>query len=91
MIQALREQIEFLFYRLKTGSYLPKREVKEYMIDGMIDGGNFFDQQINDDKITYDNFEKIATCEAEDFATGSFFLDYLYFKEHYKRIAIAKK
>ena len=33
------------------------------MIDGMIDGGHFFDQQINDDKITYDNFEKIATCE----------------------------
>ena len=58
------------------------------MIDGMIDGGHFFDQQINDDKITYDNFEKIATCEVKDFATGSFFLDYLYFKEHYKRIAI---
>ena len=73
---------------VRTGCYLPKRAVKDYMIDGMIDGGIFFDQQINDDKITYDNFEKIATCEVEDFATGSFFLDYLYFKEHYKPIAI---
>ena len=72
---------------VRTGYYLPKREVKDYMIDGVIDGGNFFDQQIKDDKITYDNLEKIATGEVEDFATGSFLLDYLYFKQHYKPIA----
>ena len=48
----------------------------------------FFDQQIKDDKITYDNFEKIATGQVDDFVTGSFLLDYLYFKEHYKPIAI---
>ena len=47
-----------------------------------------FDQQINDDKISYDNFEKIATGQVDDFVTGSFLLDYLYFKEHYKPIAI---
>ena len=26
----------------------------------------FFDQQIKDDKITYDNFEKIATGQVDD-------------------------
>ena len=36
---------------VRTGCYLPKREVKDYMIDGMINGGNFFDQQINNDPL----------------------------------------
>ena len=41
-----------------------------------------FDQQISDDKIAYDNLEKIATGQLDDFVTGSFLLEYLYFKEH---------
>ena len=48
----------------------------------------YFDQQISDDKIAYDHFEKIATGQLDDFVTGSFLLEYLYFKEHYKPIAI---
>ena len=44
----------------------------------MIDGRNFFDQPIQNDKIPYENIRKIAT--------GGL-LDYAYFKNYYKMIA----
>ena len=36
---------------------------------------------------TYDNIKKIATVQGDDYTTGCL-LDYPYFKEHYKMIAI---
>ena len=53
----------------------------------MIDGKNFFDQPIKNDKITYDNIRKIATGQGDDYTTG-FLLGYVYFKKYYKMIAI---
>ena len=53
----------------------------------MMDGRNVFDQPIKNDKITYDNNRKIATGQEDDCTTGCL-LDYLYFKENYKLIAI---
>ena len=53
----------------------------------MIDGKNFFDQSINNDYKTYENIRKIATGQAGDYTTGCL-LDYPYFKENYKMIAI---
>ena len=53
----------------------------------MIDGKNFFDQAINNDYKTYENIQKIATGKGGDYTTGCF-LDYLYFKDNYKMIAI---
>ena len=53
----------------------------------MIDGKNFFDQPINSDLKTYENIRKIATGQGDDYTTG-FLLDYSYFKENYKRVAI---
>ena len=44
----------------------------------MIDGQNFFDQPVRNDLITYDNIQKIATGQGDDYATG-FLLDYNYF------------
>ena len=32
----------------------------------MIDGGNYFDQPVKNDKITYENIRKIATCQGDD-------------------------
>ena len=49
----------------------------------MIDGQKLFDQPIKNDQTTYDNIRKIATDQGNDCL-----LDYLYFKEHYKVIAI---
>ena len=51
----------------------------------MIDGTNFFDQPIKNDKVTYENSGKIATGRGDDYTTGCF-LDYTYFKTYYKII-----
>ena len=53
----------------------------------MIDGKNFFDQPINSDLKTYDNIRRIATGQGDDYRTGCV-LNYSYFKENYKMIAI---
>ena len=53
----------------------------------MVDGKNFFDQSINNDFKTYENIRKIATGKGDDYTTGCL-LDYSYFKDHYKMIAI---
>ena len=53
----------------------------------MIDERNFFDQPVKDDLITYDNIRKIAIGQGDDYTTGCL-LDYPYFKNYYKMIAI---
>ena len=53
----------------------------------MIDGRNFFDQPINSMNKTYENIKRTATGQGDDYTTGSL-LDYSYFKENYKLIAI---
>ena len=53
----------------------------------MINGEKFFDQPIKSNKITYDNIRKIATDQRDDYTTGCL-LDYPYFKDTYKMIAV---
>ena len=53
----------------------------------MIDGKNFFDQPIDSMAKTYENIRKIAIGQGDDYTTGCL-LDYTYFKENYKLIAI---
>ena len=53
----------------------------------MIDAKNFFDQPVINDKVTYENIRKIAMGQGDDYTTGCL-LDYTYFKENYKMIAI---
>ena len=65
--------------------YLWKVEIKDY--DVVIDGKNVFDQPINSQLKTFENIRKIATGKRDDDATGCL-LDYSYFKENYKIIAI---
>ena len=65
--------------------YLPTEEIKDYNI--VINGENFFDQPIKSNKITYDNIRKIATGQGDDYTTGCL-LDYSYFKDTYKMIAV---
>ena len=52
----------------------------------VIDGKNFFDQPVRNDKVTYENIRQIAIGQGDDFTTGCL-LDYTYFKK-YKMIAI---
>ena len=65
--------------------YIPNVEIKDYNV--MIDGKNFFDQPIKNDKAKYKNNRKNATGQEDDYTTG-YLLDYTYFKNYYKRIAI---
>ena len=65
--------------------YLLKVEIKGCNVK--IDSKIFFDQPINDDTKTYENIRKIATGQGDDYRTGCL-LDYFYFKENYKMIAI---
>ena len=53
----------------------------------MIDDKNFFDQPVNSNFKTYENIRKITTGQGNDYMTG-FLLDYSYFKENSKMIAI---
>ena len=53
----------------------------------MIDGKNFFDQPINSMTKTYEDISKIVTGQGDEYTTGCL-LDYSYFKDHYKMIAI---
>ena len=53
----------------------------------MIDGKNFFDQPIISELKTFENVRKIAAGKGDDYTTD-YLLDYSYFKENYKIIAI---
>ena len=53
----------------------------------MINGENVFDQPIKNNKTTYDNIRKIATGQGDDYTTDCL-LDYPYFKDTYKMIAL---
>ena len=53
----------------------------------MINGENFFDQPIRNNKVTYENFRKIATDQGDDYTTGCL-LDYPYFMDTYTMIAV---
>ena len=53
----------------------------------MIDGRKIFDKPINSMSKTYENIRKIATGKGGDYTTGCL-LDYPYFKENCKMIAI---
>ena len=63
--------------------YIPNVEIKDYNV--MIDGKNFFDQPVKNNKVTYENIRKTATCQVDDYAT-SCLLNYIYFKKYYKMI-----
>ena len=65
--------------------YLPAVEIKDYNI--IINAENFFDQPIKNNKITYENIRKIATGQGDDYTTGCL-LDYSYFANTYKMIAV---
>ena len=64
-----------------TRYYLPLVSVNYY------NGQNFSDKPVKNNLITYDNIRKIATGQGDDYTTGCL-LDYNYFNNCYKMIAI---
>ena len=68
-----------------TRYYLPLVEIKDYNV--MIVRRNFFNQSVKNDLITYENIQTIATGQGDGYTTFCL-LDYPYFKNYYKMIAI---
>ena len=60
-------------------------EVKDFNVK--IDGKNLFNQTIKNDLRTYDKIWKIAAIQGDEYTTVCV-LDYIYFTEYYKPIAI---
>ena len=75
--------------RVQRNSYrkyfLPRVNITKYNV--LIDGRNFYDQPISDQIRKYDEVRKIATGKGDDYTTGCL-LDYQYFKDNYKLIAV---
>ena len=65
--------------------FFPTVEIKDYNV--MIDGKNFFDQPVKNDFKISDSVRKITTVQGDDYSTGCL-LDYNYFKDYYKMVAI---
>ena len=65
--------------------FLPRGEIKNY--NALIDGRNFYGQPINNLIKQYDEVSKVSTVHGDDYNTGSL-LDYVYFKDNYKLIAV---
>ena len=53
----------------------------------MIDGKNFFDQPVRNDKVTYKNIRKITIGQGDDYTTVCLLAN-TYFKKYYKMSAI---
>ena len=65
--------------------YLPRIDLNKYHV--IIDGRNFYDNPIENDTEKYRELKKVLIGKGEDYTTGSL-LDYNYFKEHYKLVAV---
>ena len=65
--------------------YLPRIDLNKYNV--IIDGRTFYDNPIESDIEKYRELRKTMIRKGEDYTTGSF-LDYNYFKEHYKLVAV---
>ena len=53
----------------------------------MINGENFSDQTVKNNEVTYENIRKIATGEEDGYTIGCL-LNYSYFQDSYKMIAV---
>ena len=63
--------------------FLPRINIRDYNV--VIDGRNFYDQNISDDFKKYEELRKVMTGRGENYTTWSL-LDYDYWKNNYKLI-----
>ena len=66
-----------------TTYFLPRVDIQGYNV--LVDGRNFYDQNISDDFKKYEELRKVMTGREEDYTTGSL-LDYDYWINNYKLI-----
>ena len=63
----------------------PRAKIENYNV--LIDGGNFYDHPINDLIKQYDKVRTVSAGQGDDYTTGCL-LDYAYFKDDYRLIAV---
>ena len=93
MFQVFRESIDFFvlsfenyaYWRSYERYFLPALETKDYNV--MIDEEKSSKQPVKNYLITFENIQKIGTSQGDDYTTGCL-LDYNYFKNYYKMIAM---
>ena len=66
--------------------YLSRAEIKDYNV--LIDGRNFYDQNVNSSIVRYNEVLKMTTRRSEDYSTGCF-LDYYYYIQDFNIAGIA--
>ena len=69
----------------KTRYCLPRAEIKDYNV--LIDGRNFYDQNVNSSIVRYNELLKMTTGRSEDYSTGCL-LDYDYYLKDFYIAAI---
>ena len=65
--------------------YLPRIDLSKYNV--IIDGRNFYDNEIESDIEKYRELKKVMIGKGEDYTTGSL-LDFHYLNKHYKLVAV---
>ena len=65
--------------------YLPRAEIKDYNV--LIDGRNFYDQNVNRGIVRYNELLKMTTGRSEDYSTGCL-LDYDYYIKDFNIVGI---
>ena len=65
--------------------YLPRAEIKDYNV--LIDGRNFYDQNVNSSIVRYNELLKMTTGRSEDYSTGCL-LDYDYYLKDFNIVGI---
>ena len=65
--------------------FLLRGKIENYNV--LINGRNFYDQPINDLIKQYDKVRKVLTGQGDDYTTR-YLLDYAYFKDNYRLIAV---
>ena len=65
--------------------YLPRAEIKDYNV--LIDGRNFYDQNVNYSIVRYNELLKMTTGRSEDYSTGCLF-DYDYCIKYFNIVGI---
>ena len=65
--------------------YLPRAEINDYNV--LVDGRNFYDQNVNSSIVRYNELLKMTTGRSEDYSTGCL-LDYDYYIKDFNIVGI---
>ena len=84
-VMLLLEMLQIRKYNNQKKYFLPREKIENYNI--LFDGRNFYDQPIYDLIKSMMKYKKVSTGQDDD-CTTEYLLDYAYFKDNYRLIAV---